>query len=111
MGWGNLLWLVLIAYVIGRRPGKLRRAAGILVLWLTLSTAYAIVALLVKDAQAMGSIEHYDLSGWYEILEPGFAVAMWFLLAGVVVVRLYRLARWGVKRLIENRRSARPSSY
>jgi hypothetical protein len=83
--------------LIGKRPGKLRRGAWLIVLWLVVSLLAATVWLWT-DAGNMTAAQHYVWSGWYRIFFFGFNFEMLLLLVGLIALRLFRLVRSTVRR-------------
>jgi tRNA A-37 threonylcarbamoyl transferase component Bud32 len=104
--WGSSLFgIFLIALVgaaivggaVGKRPGKTRRSAWLIALWLVVSLVVAIV-WLCKDARDTTAMQHYIWSGWYRVFWFGFNIEILLLLVGLTALALARFVRWTVRR-------------
>jgi hypothetical protein len=94
--------VVIIGLAVGKRPGKLRRAAWLIALWLVVSLLAATVWLWC-DAGNTAAVQHYVWSGWYQVFPQGLILTMrllWLLLMLVILpLWLFRFLRWTVRRL------------
>jgi hypothetical protein len=85
--------------IIGWWPGKLRRAAWFIGLWLV--PWFLIEAVrFVLDAREMGPGEHYDWSTFWTLSMEDFRILMGIFIAVVQVWWLMRIVRWCWKQAV-----------
>ena len=88
---------LLLASVVGWWPGRLRRAAWLLGLWLVPWLGIELVRW-VMDVRLMDADEHYDWSTWRQLDHGATARLLLFIMLIAVAWWLVRLARWGIRR-------------
>ncbi len=98
-------WLFLLTLLVGAVRRRWRSVAAWLAVFLVATALIAILSLW-GDARAMGPMEHYSLSSWYQVGYFGISAAGALLVLWFIVRLLWRLGRWCVGRILARARAA-----
>ena len=98
-------WLFLLTLLVGAVRRRWRSVAAWLAVFLVATALIAILSLW-GDARAMGPMEHYSLSSWYQVGYFGISAAGVLLVLWFIVRLLWRLGCWCVGRILARARAA-----